>query len=131
MKLLKIIAGTAVVGLTLLGLSMATTNPSQAAYEKYASQRLTKYLKDNVCGKSKSFLDNLPIKLNSQCDNLLDSANPQVQEIISRTTQRQNFIIFSIYHTDLKLESLSLIPGYKFESVGAFNNFYIYKAQRQ
>ncbi len=136
MKLLNIIAGTAVAGLTLLGVSMATTNPSQAAYEEYATQRLTQYLKDNVCDKSQSFLDkgfldNLLGKIDSQCDKLLDSANPQVQEIISKTTQRQNFIIFSIYHTNLKLESFSLIPGYKFESVGAFNNFYIYKAQKE
>ena len=131
MKILNIIAGAAVVGLTLLGLSMANTNPSEAAYEEYATQRLTNYLKDNVCDKPKNILDNLPIKIDSQCDKLLDSANPQIQEIITRTTERQNFIIFSIYHTDLKLESFSFIPGYKFESVGAFNNFYIYKAQRQ
>ena len=131
MKILNIIAGAAVVGLTLLGLSMANTNPSEAAYEEYATQRLTDYLKNNVCDKPKGILDNLPIKIGSQCDKLLDSANPQIQEIITRTTERQNFIIFSIYHTDLKLESFSFIPGYKFESVGAFNNFYIYKAQRQ
>lgn len=130
MKLLNIIAGTAVAGLTLLGVWMATTNPSQGAYEEYATQRLTEYLKENVCDKPKGILDNLPIKINSHCDDFLDSANPQVEKIIARTTQRQNFIIFSIYHTDLKLESFSLIPGYKFESVGAFNNFYVYKAQQ-
>ena len=131
MKFLNIIAGAAAVGLGLLGVSMANTNPSQTAYEKYATQRLSEYIKDNVCDKPKGILDNLPIKIDSQCDKLLDSANPQIQEIIAKTTKRQNFIIFSIYHTDLKLESFPFIPGYKFESVGAFNNFYIYNAQQQ
>lgn len=131
MKFLNIVAGAAVVGLALLGVSMAKTNPSQAAYEEYATRRLSDYLRDNVCDKPKGILDNLPIKIDSQCEKFLDSANPQIQEIIAKTTERQNFIVFSIYHTNLKLESFSFIPGYKFESVGAFNNFYIYKAQQQ
>ncbi|MBD0389868.1 MAG: DUF4359 domain-containing protein, partial [Nostoc sp. C3-bin3] len=53
----------------------------------------------------------------------------QIQEIIARTTERQNYIIFSIYRTDLKISSW--IPSYKFETVGAFDQFYTYTAEKE
>ena len=50
------------VGLVLLGVTMAKTNPSQGEYEEYAMQRLTKYLKSDVCKKTPKMLESL-IKL--------------------------------------------------------------------
>jgi len=127
MKPLTIIAYTgAAAGLAALGVAMAKTNPSQVEYEEYAVQRLTEYLKTDVCKKTTNFIENL-IRFN--CDKLVDSANPQIQEIISRTTERQNYIIFSIYRTDLKINSW--IPSYKFETVGAFDQFYTYTAEKE
>lgn len=127
MKPLTIIAYTgAAAGLAALGVTMAKTNPSQVEYEEYAVQRLTKYLKTDVCKKSTNFIENL---IHFNCDKLVDSANPQIQEIIARTTERQNYIIFSIYRTDLKINSL--IPSYKFETVGALDQFYTYTAEKQ
>ena len=113
-------------GLVLLGVTMAKTNPSQAEYEEYAVQRLTKYLKSDVCKKTPKILENL-IKLD--CDKVVNSATPQVREIVAGTTERQDFIIFSIYRTDLKLNSW--LPSYTFESVGAFESFYTYSAEQQ
>ena len=109
-----------------MGVAMANTNPSQGEYEEYAVQRLTEYLKTDVCKKTTNLIENL-IRFN--CDKLVDSANPQIQEIIARTTERQNYIIFSIYRTDLKINSW--IPSYKFETVGAFDQFYTYTAEKQ
>ncbi|MEH2362840.1 DUF4359 domain-containing protein [Nostoc sp.] len=127
MKPLTIIAYTgAAAGLAVLGVAMAKTNPSQVEYEEYAVQRLTKYLKTDVCKKTTNIIENL-IRFN--CDKLVDSANPQIQEIITRTTERQNYIIFSIYRTDLKINSW--IPSYKFETVAAFDQFYTYTAEQQ
>ena len=127
MKPLTIIAYTgAAVGLAALGVTMAKTNPSQVEYEEYAVQRLTEYLKTDVCKKTTNFIENL-IRFN--CDNLVDSANPQIQEILARTTERQNYIIFSIYRTNLKINSW--IPSYKFETVGAFDQFYTYTAEKE
>jgi hypothetical protein len=127
MKPLTIIAYTgAAVGLAALGVTMAKANPSQVEYEEYAVQRLTEYLKTDVCKKTTNFIENL-IRFN--CEKLVDSANPQIQEIIARTTERQNYIIFSIYRTDLKISSW--IPSYKFETVGAFDQFYTYTAEKE
>ncbi|MGJ5630909.1 DUF4359 domain-containing protein [Nostoc sp. CALU 1950] len=127
MKPLTIIAYTgAAAGFAALGVTMAKTNPSQVEYEKYAVQRLSEYLKTDVCKNTTNIIENL-IRFN--CDKLVDSANPQIQEIIARTTERQNYMIFSVYRTDLKISSW--IPSYKFETVGAFDQFYTYTAEEQ
>ncbi|CEJ44809.1 DUF4359 domain-containing protein [Umezakia ovalisporum] len=126
MKALTIVAISGAGALAALGVAMAGTNPSQAEYEDYAIQRLTDYLKQDFCRKTTNFLENL---IKSQCENLVDEVNPQMREILARTTERQNLFIFSIYKTDLKLSSF--IPIYKFETVGALNNFYTYKAEQQ
>ncbi|BAY59953.1 hypothetical protein NIES22_00090 [Calothrix brevissima NIES-22] len=126
MKPLNIIAYLGVAGLAVVGLIMAKTNPSGAAYQDYAVQRLTLYLKTDVCQKTQNFLETL-VKFN--CEKTVDSIQPQMQDIIAATTQRQDYLLFSIYQTDLKVSSL--IPSYKFETVGAFNNFYTYSAQQR
>jgi uncharacterized membrane-anchored protein len=126
MRPLTIITYLGAVGLAALGLTMANTNPTQAEYEDYAVQQLTAYLSTDVCKKTKGIIENL---LHINCEKVLKSANPHMREIIAGTTERQNFMIFSVYRTDLTLNSL--IPAYKFETVGAFNNFYTYSAEQQ
>ncbi|WYL95043.1 MAG: DUF4359 domain-containing protein [Gloeotrichia echinulata IR180] len=126
MKALTIITYVAAAGLAALGVTMAKTNPSQAEYENYAVQRLTDYLKTDVCKKTQNIIENL---IHFNCEKAVDSASPQIRPIISQTTQQQNLLFFSIYRTDLKLSDL--IPSYRFETVGAFNNFYTYSAEQQ
>ncbi len=126
MKPSNIITFVAVTGLVVLGGLMIKTNPSQAEYEEYAAKRLTEYFKKNVCNKTPSFLENL-IQVN--CDRLVDEANPQMREIIKATTQRQDFLFVSVYRTDFEFNSW--IPSYKFETVGAFDNFYTYKLDKK
>jgi hypothetical protein len=93
MKVLQVvtaIAGTALVG---LGVSMALTNPAQDTYEEYAVEQLTTYLKDEGCKQApKAFGGDF---LQRQCKSLVDTGRPQIEKIISQTTQRQNFIFFS------------------------------------
>ncbi|BAZ30802.1 hypothetical protein NIES4074_32690 [Cylindrospermum sp. NIES-4074] len=126
MKPLTIITGMGAAGLAALGAIMANTNPEQPGYEKYAVSELTTYLKKDVCKKTPDLLENL-VKFN--CNKLVDSANPQIRDIINATTVRQNYIIFSVYRTELKISDW--IPAYSFETVGAFNNFYTYKSEQQ
>ncbi|MBD2430106.1 MULTISPECIES: DUF4359 domain-containing protein [Fischerella] len=138
MKASNIMAYVGVLGLAALGVAMTKTNPSQVEYEEYAVQRLTEYLNTSVCKKTPKFLENV-IQFN--CRQVVDSAQPQLREIIADSTVRQDFIIFSIYRTDLNVNSLipalrldSILPstpGYQFETLGAFNQFYTYKAEQQ
>jgi hypothetical protein len=138
MKALTIMAYVGVFGLAAFGVAMAKTNPSQVEYEEYAARRLTEYLNTNVCKKTPKFIENV-IQFN--CRQVVDSAQPRLREIIADSTVRQDFIVFSIYRTDLNVNSLipalrldSILPstpGYQFETLGAFNQFYTYKAEQQ
>ena len=114
---------TAIGGITLasLGVFMALTNPSQKAYEEYAMEELTTYLKDEVCTQVPSLLGDF---LQQQCKILVDTGRPQIQQIIAETTERQNFLVFSIYRTHLSVNSD--LPSYEFETVGVVQSFYIY-----
>lgn len=126
MKSSKILAYIGVVALVGLGVVMATTNPSQDNYEKFAVLQLTDYLKKDVCQKAPKVFGNF---LQRNCSVLVDSSRPQMQQIIAQTTQKQNFLFFSIYRTDLSINPF--IPTYHFETVGVFQNFYIYAAEEQ
>lgn len=126
MKVLTIAACLGAAGCTVLGVQMALTNPDRLQYEEYATHTLTDYLKSNVCTKTTSILNNL---INFNCTKMVDSAKPQMQEIISQTTQRHDFIIFSIYRTHLRVNSW--LPSYEFETIGAFDKFYTYKYQQE
>lgn len=105
---------------------MTVTNPSQPAYEEYGVQRLIVYLKNDVCTKTPKTFESL---LKRNCTVLIDSIRPQMQQIFSKSTQRQNFIFFSVYQTDLSITPF--IPSYHFETVGAFQNFYTYTVKKQ
>ena len=125
MKISTVITSVGVVTLFLLGAVMVKTNPREAAYQQYAVGELTGYLKSNVCKKTPTILEKI---INVNCDKLVETANPEMRDIIAATTERHDFIVFSIYRTDLKINDW--IPGYRFETVGAFDNFYTYSAQK-
>jgi hypothetical protein len=119
-----ICVGAASIG--IIGAILTKTNPKQAEYEQYALDKMTTYLKTDVCNKTPSFLEKL-IKVN--CEEMLQSAMPHLKELITATTNRQDYLIFSIYRTEIKLDSV--IPGYKFETVGALNQFYTFNAEQK
>jgi Domain of unknown function (DUF4359) len=126
MKALTIAACFAVAGIATMGAQMAHTNPSQVEYEEYATKTLSEYLQNNVCTKTTNVLQNL-IKFN--CHEVIESAKPQMHLIITQTTERQDFLVFSLYRTELKVNSW--LPSYRFETVGAFDQFYTYTAEQQ
>ncbi|NJO75396.1 MAG: DUF4359 domain-containing protein [Leptolyngbyaceae cyanobacterium RM1_406_9] len=120
--------GASIVGLVLVGVGavMALTNPEQSAYDDYATAELTQYLEENACSKAPSFLGNV---LQTQCVELLQDNQDEIKELISESTQRQNFLILSVYKTNLSVSSL--LPAYEFETIGVFRDFYTYKARQR
>ena len=126
MKIVSIVAYAGAAALVVLGVAMASTNPSRIEYEEYATQRLSGYLKEQGCSKTPNILDNL-IKFN--CAKLIDSASPQIKQVINASTKKQDYLLFSVYSTDLQINSL--IPSYKFETVAALDNFFTYKAEKE
>jgi hypothetical protein len=126
MKVIQVVSRIGGVVLLGLGVSMVLTNPGQDTYEEYATEQLTTYLKNEACRQAPNIFGDF---LQRHCKTLVDTGRPQIEQIISQKTQRQNFILFSIYRTNLQIGPF--LPTYHFETVGIFQNFYIYQTQKQ
>lgn len=118
----KLLVITGIVAIAILG----ATNPSNNKYQLYASERLTEYLKEDACGKlaSQKTQDRI---LQSSCGILVDTARPQLTTILDKHTQRSNFLLFSLYETELAATPLS--PEYSFTTVGIFDRFFTYQTE--
>lgn len=126
MKSLKPLTSISLVFLAGLATTMAIANPDTSTYEEYAVEKLTTYLKDDVCSQVPQAFETL---VQNSCSSLIESNRPQIQQIIARSTQRQNFILFSIYRTNLSISSV--VPLYRFQTVAVMQNFYTYSAEQQ
>jgi Domain of unknown function (DUF4359) len=130
-KFLLYLIGAAIAG---IGGTMVITNPGRASYDEYATQQLTDYLETNVCTKAPRVLGNV---LQDQCVSILQDNQTEIRQIVSNNTERQNFVVLSIYKTDLSAEQFippvisASVPSYHFETVGVFNRFITYQAERQ
>ena len=125
-------ASVAIASILGLGTALIATNPKPAAYRLYASEQFRVHLKQEVCAKA-SFrpsmgslffhfsLGELPLGL--PCSGIVDRL-PQswIENAIAKNTKpRHNFILFSIYRTELTLGPL---PDYTATKIGLFRNFY-------
>lgn len=106
------------VGLAVLGVAMAVTNPNQAAYDRFASQTMTDYLAKEVCQSPEEVPEIFGNLLRQGCISLAKSSQPEIQQFISDNTQRQNLIFLSLYTTNLL--------AYRVKTIGIWRNFYIY-----
>ncbi|NJL21129.1 MAG: DUF4359 domain-containing protein [Leptolyngbyaceae cyanobacterium SM1_3_5] len=112
--------------LAAVGIGMAATNPAPEAYDDYATEQLTTYLKDNACTQAPNVLGEF---LQTQCAAILEDNQEQIRRLIANNTDRQNWLLLSVYKTDLSVSDL--LPSYHFETIGVFGNLYIYKAEQQ
>jgi hypothetical protein len=103
---------------------MVVTNPGQVAYETYATRKLVDYLDQNVCSEAP-----VAFGLRQECASILKNNRSQIRKFIAENTHQQNFILFSLYTTDLSVGSF--LPSYRVESVGAFDQFYIYETVKE
>ena len=122
LHLIKVISGIGLIG---LGTSMVLTNPGQTRYESYATDTLTLYLKQEVCSQASGGLGSF---LASHCKTLVDTGKPHLQQVIAKKTIRQNYLLFSIYETELFLPYP--VPNYEFGTIGVFQQFYTYQADK-
>ncbi len=99
----------------IFGVLLFFTNPSQKKYEEFAAEQLIKYAKENVCiAKS----ENIEEAIKSQvCNLMIDTGKSQVPNLIEKTTQKRNYLLFSIYETNLYI--------YNFETIGILNQFFV------
>ncbi|VEP17277.1 conserved hypothetical protein [Hyella patelloides LEGE 07179] len=104
---------------------LVVTNPGNNKYQSYASARLITYLKDDLCSQ---VTEQISEKLRSPCVILIDTARPQIQAALNRNTKQQNFLLFSIYQTELSISPVT--PEYHFATLGIFDKFFTYQIEK-
>jgi Domain of unknown function (DUF4359) len=99
----------------------ALTNPDQSAYENYAVDRIGELARDQ-CNKASA---GLGIVLQGPCRAAVDAYKSQLRPLLAATTTRQNWIVFSIYKSDISIPTANIKA--QVESIGIFNHFFTYK----
>ena len=126
MKSSKIAISLGGIILIGIGVAMTLTNPGRKTYENYASKQLNTYIKENVCQEIST--KGLGELLQRNCQVAIDTIRPQIKRLVAQNTQRQNFILFSIYRTQLSLPSP--LPSYHFETLGIWGELHVYQAEK-
>lgn len=117
--------GTLGIILGGIGAIALATNPGEAGYRKYASEKIRTELKDKICTQVGQ---DVGVWVESQCNILIVTASPYLAEAISQQTQRQNFYLFSLYQGDLSLQEP--LPKYHVATIGIFGNYHTYQAKK-
>ncbi len=86
---------------------LAITNPGPAAFADYGGGRLTALLVKEVCNQE-GFTGVLRLLIR-KCPVLIQSQRPALEGLVRLNTRRRNFLLFSIYQTELDLAAL--LPG--------------------
>lgn len=104
---------TILIGAVIVAGAMAFTNPSKERYIEYATEQFTESGKNSFCS------GDMPIAAQQSCKFVISQGKGVVKPLIENSTKQQNFILFSIYETE--------IPDKKLNTIAAFGNFYMLK----
>jgi hypothetical protein len=109
MKLQTILIGAALV------IGVATfSNPSKERYITIATEQFSESGKTSICAG-----ENIPIAAQQSCKFVIAQGRDVIKSIIENSTKQQNFVLFSLYETDL--------PNKKVTTIAAFGNFFMLK----
>jgi type II secretory pathway pseudopilin PulG len=125
----KVITTGLGIGLVGVGVAAAVTNPSPQEYQEYAVQALSAYARQEVCSQQEQSF------LRQGCEVMIQTLQPTLHDIFARNTQRQNFIVFSLYISDISPVQITPLfpdtdlPSYHFETLAAFQQFHTYQVE--
>jgi hypothetical protein len=97
------------------------TNPDLVAYEDYAVEQagnLARAECDRAAG-------GLSVLVKEPCHAAIEAYKPQIKPLLSATTTRQDWGLFSIYRSDISIPVVNF--NGRVESIGLFDRFYTYK----
>jgi len=124
LKVLGLLAGLVLAGGAA---ALALTNPTLEEYGAYAGDQLAAYATREYCAQIPAFLPTLV----EECHALVKELQPELVDLFLRQTRRQNFILFSLYTTDLSLLNFGplgiSLPTYHFQTLAVAGQFYTYE----
>ncbi|MDX1977231.1 MAG: DUF4359 domain-containing protein [Pseudanabaenaceae cyanobacterium bins.68] len=97
-----------------IAIALVVTNPDQEAFLNHGSQTMAEEIKDNICAESG--LGNL---VKDICESAVEQQKGSIRVYLNNFTRRQNFIVGSVYTTEL--------PKNNYIAIGALGNFISFK----
>lgn len=130
----KIILSSIGVVIVGLGVALGVTNPGPDEYVDFAVAQGTEYLETEACTLE------LPLfsgPFQDRCLELVQSeaAQDRIRKAMIEKTERQNYLLFSVYRTELAIQDIvpfipgNFVPTYYVESVGILKTFRVYKTE--
>ena len=105
---------TAVAG---FGLALALTNPRQESYTVFATQTVSKFLVRDLCKANAQAPSGLETLIKDGCQAFMNQGSSEIRAFIEHNTERQDFLLFSLYTTDFPIRPLRVL--------GIFNSFFL------
>ncbi|MEM6254076.1 MAG: DUF4359 domain-containing protein [Cyanobacteria bacterium P01_D01_bin.156] len=110
-----------ILGLAMLATVLIATNPNHDKYNTFAADTLQNEANSAFCQAKElgNWLGDLGKALGDVCETAIEQGNligqEDLEDFIEDNTQRQNFVLFSLYTTE--------IPAVRVRTLGIFNRF--------
>lgn len=112
-------------------LGLIATNPAEVEFESFAAEHLTRAAVEELC--SDSALPALARLIVRDCPRLVESQRALLGKLALTASQRRNFLLFSLYSTDLGGQRLLpdwSIPRYRLLTLAVAGRFLLLPSGR-
>jgi hypothetical protein len=105
---------SAAVGLSI---ALAATNPTQPTYTEFATQTVSRLLVQDLCRANERTPKLFDTMIKDGCQAFMHQGKTEIRAFIAHNTERQNFLLFSLYTTEFPIRPLRVL--------GIFNHFFL------
>lgn len=99
------------------GTVLAANNPQQDHYTEFATQTVSKFLISDLCRANDRTPKLFDTMIKDGCQVFMQQGKTEIRAFIAHNTERQNFILFSLYTTEFPIRPLRVL--------GIFNQFFL------
>jgi Domain of unknown function (DUF4359) len=100
-----------------LSIALAANNPRQEYYTEFATQTVSKFLIRDLCRANDKTPKLFNTMIKDGCQAFMQQGKTEIRAFIAHNTERQNFILFSLYTTEFPIRPLRVL--------GIFNQFFL------
>jgi hypothetical protein len=114
LKIMKWLGCGVVCGLSI---TLAANNPRQDDYTDFATQTVSQFLIRDLCRANDRTPKPLDTMIKDGCQVFMQQGTTEIRAFVANNTERQNFILFSLYTTEFPIRPLRVL--------GIFNRFFL------